>query len=70
MQRRSGQLIHLLYLVAYIFGSSLKCMGNQIRNIIEIRHQEMKEVETDHYERYGTVSVGIGFDAAMACGVV
>ena len=53
-----------------IFGSSLKCMGNQIRNIIEIRHQEMKEVETDHYERYGTISVGIGFDAAMACGVV
>lgn len=51
-------------------GSSLKCMGNPAWNMIEIRHQEMKEVKTDHYERYGTISVSIGFDIAMACGVV
>ena len=51
-------------------GSSLKYMGNPIQDMIEIRHQEMEEVETDHYERYGTISVGIGFDVAMACGVV
>jgi hypothetical protein len=38
--------------------------------MIEIRHQEMKEVDTDHHERHGTISVGIGFDTAMACGVV
>ena len=51
-------------------GSSLKCMGNQIRDMIEIRHQEMKEVDTDHHERHGFISVGIGFDTAMACGIV
>ena len=51
-------------------GYSLKCMGNPIQDMIEIRHQEMEEVETDHYERYGTISVSIGFDIAMACGVV
>ena len=50
--------------------SSLKCMGNPAWNMIEIRHQETKEVKTDHYERYGTISVSIGFDIAMACGVV
>ena len=49
---------------------SLKCMGNPIQDMIEIRHQEMEEVETDHYEKYGTISVGIEFDVAMACGVV
>jgi len=52
------------------FGSSLKCMGNLIQDLIDTRHQKMEEVKTDHYERYGTVSVGIGFDVAMACGVV
>jgi hypothetical protein len=51
-------------------GSSLKCMGNPVRNMIEIRDQKMKEVETDHYERYETISVGIGVDVAMAGGVV
>ena len=45
-------------------------MGNLIQGMIDIRHQKMKEVKTDRYERYGTVSVGIGFAVAMACGVV
>lgn len=45
-------------------------MGNLIQDLIDTRHQKMEEVKTDHYERYGTVSVGIGFDVAMACGVV
>ena len=53
-----------------LFGSSLKCMGNLIQDMIDIRHQKMEEVKTDHYERYGIVSVGIGFDDAMASGVV
>ena len=51
-------------------GSSLKCMGNPAWNMIEIRHQEMKAVKSDYYEKYGTISVDIGFDIAMACGVV
>ena len=33
------------------YGSSLICMGKPIHNMLEIRHQEMEEVETDHYER-------------------
>jgi len=45
-------------------------MGNPVRNMIEIRHQGMKEVGTDHHERHGFISVGIGFDTAMVCGVV
>ena len=45
-------------------------MGNPVRNMIEIRHQGMKEVGTDHHERNGFISVGIGFDTAMVCGVV
>jgi len=53
-----------------LIGSSLKSMGNSVCNMIEIRHQEMKEVDTDHHERHGFISVGIGFDTAMACGVV
>jgi hypothetical protein len=51
-------------------GSSLKCMGNPVRNMIEIRHHVKKEIDTDHHERQGFISVGIGFDTAMACGIV
>ncbi|MDO9558604.1 MAG: hypothetical protein Q7I89_02850, partial [Syntrophales bacterium] len=47
-------------------GSSLKCMGNPVRNMIEVRHQGMRKVDTDHHERHGFISVGIGFDTAMA----
>jgi uncharacterized protein (UPF0332 family) len=52
------------------YGSSLKCMGNPAWNMIDIRHQKMKEVKTDYYERHEFISVGIGFDTAMVCGVV
>ncbi len=62
--------LHLLLDHDGYLGSSLKSMGNPIQDMIDIRHQEVKEVKTDHYERYGIVSVGIGFDVAMACGVV
>nr|CBX28365.1 unknown protein [uncultured Desulfobacterium sp.] len=48
-------------------GSSLKSMGNPIQDMIDISHQEIEEVETNYYERYGTISVGIGFDITMAC---
>ena len=68
-----GQFHDLPFVEALLevkIGSSLKCMGNQIRDMIEIRHQEMKEVDTDHHERHGFISVGIGFDTAMACGIV
>jgi len=51
-------------------GSSLKSMGNVIQDMVDIRHQEMKEVDTDRYERHGSFSVGIGFDTTMACNVV
>nr|CBX27174.1 unknown protein [uncultured Desulfobacterium sp.]CBX28962.1 unknown protein [uncultured Desulfobacterium sp.] len=42
-------------------------MGNPIQDMIDISHQEIEEVETNYYERYGTISVGIGFDITMAC---
>ena len=46
-------------------GSSLKSMGNPIQDMMDISHQEIEEVETNYYERYGTISVGIGFDITM-----
>jgi hypothetical protein len=51
-------------------GSSLKSMGKIFCNMIEIRDQELQEVDTDRDERHGSFSVGIGFETAMASGVV
>ncbi len=51
-------------------GSSLKCMGNPDRDMIEIRDQAIEEVDTDRHERHGSFSIGPGFDAAVAGGVV
>jgi hypothetical protein len=51
-------------------GSSLKSMGKAFCNMIEIRDQEMQEVDTDRDERHGSFSVGFGFETAMASGVV
>jgi hypothetical protein len=51
-------------------GSSLKSMGNPVWNMIEIRNQDIEEVDTDRYEGHRTFSVGIGFEAAMVCGVL
>jgi hypothetical protein len=45
-------------------------MGNSDRNLIEIRDQEIGEGDTDRHERYGSFSIGPGFDAAVAGGVV
>ena len=57
--------------VAEIFmGSSLKSMGNVVCNMIEIRHQELEEVDTDRDERHRSFSVGFGFETAVASGVV
>jgi hypothetical protein len=53
-----------------IKGSSLKSMGNSVRNMLEIHDQEIEEVDTDRYERHGSFSVGLGFESAMVCGVV
>jgi len=53
-----------------IFGSSLKSMGNVVCNMIEIRHQELEEVDTDRDERHRSFSVGFGFETAVASGVV
>ena len=52
------------------FGSSLKSMGNIVCNMIEIRHQEMEEVDTDRDERHRSFSVGFGFETAVASGFV
>ena len=51
-------------------GSSLKSMGNAIRDMIEIRNQKIGEVDTNRYERHGLISVSIGFNTAMVCRVV
>jgi hypothetical protein len=51
-------------------GSSLKSMGNVVCNMIEIRHQELEEVDTDRDERHRSFSVGFGFETAVASGVV
>ena len=51
-------------------GSSLKSMGNAIRDMIEIRNQKIGEVDTNRYERHGFISVSIGFNTAMVCRVV
>jgi len=56
--------------VIYIRGSSLKSMGKVFCNMIEIRNQEMQEVDTDRDERHGSFSVGFGFATAMASCVV
>jgi hypothetical protein len=53
-----------------IIGSSLKCMGKAVCNMIEIRDQEIEEVDTDRHERHGSFSVGFGFETAMVCGIV
>jgi hypothetical protein len=45
-------------------------MGNSVVNMIEIRDQEIEEVDTDRYERHGSFSVGVGFETAMVCSVV
>jgi hypothetical protein len=45
-------------------------MGNVVCNMIEIRHQEMEEVDTDRDERHRSFSVGFGFETAVASGVV
>ena len=45
-------------------------MGNPVLNIIEIRDQDIEEVDTDRYERHGSFSVGLGFETAMVCSVV
>jgi len=37
---------------------------------IGVRYQGMKKVDTDHNERHEFISVGTGFDTAIACGVV
>ena len=52
------------------FGSSLKSMGNAIRDMIEIRNEKIGEVDTNRYERHGLISVSIGFNTAMVCRVV
>ena len=54
----------------HFMGSSLKCMGNPDRDMIEIRDQEIEEVDTDRHERHGSFSIGPGFDTAVAGGVV
>ena len=53
-----------------LYGSSLKSMGNVVCNMIEIRHQELEEVDTDRDERHRSFSVGFGFETAVASGVV
>jgi hypothetical protein len=58
------------YLINNFDGSSLKCMGKAVCNMIEIRDQEIEEVDTDRHERHGSFSVGFGFETAMVCGIV
>ncbi|WP_435549632.1 hypothetical protein, partial [Desulfobacterium sp. N47] len=59
------EVFFVLFPYRYLIGSSLKSMGNPIQDMIDISHQEIEEVETNYYERYGTISVGIGFDITM-----
>ncbi|PKN61037.1 MAG: hypothetical protein CVU53_00110, partial [Deltaproteobacteria bacterium HGW-Deltaproteobacteria-11] len=44
MQRKLAQSSDLVEK----YGSSLKCMGDPVRNMIEVRHQGMRKVDTDH----------------------